>query len=296
MEVFSTQSWDESLVLSKKGKCILLPFLNRTPERDVWLNFTRPYFIDSHVFVTRVDHDYIANVAGLRNKIMVLPLGTSVEERVRMDYPNLDLVIVPDEVTVFRMVEDGRADMTLRSLTMAAHTIRKEGRFNLKIAGGIPAYANELRAGVHRDYPELRDRLDAAIATLIPEEIQDAVNRHVPIRVGYRMGHGLFFQVAGTLLLLLMAAGLWTVQLRLFNRKLAGLAEKARRAEQHLRQLIDLMPGYVFVRDQQGRFVITNRALADLLGCLPDRVAGKTDLDYGRIRIMYSCIWQRITW
>jgi len=73
-----------------------------------------------------------------------------------------------DEIEAFRLVEQGRADMTLRSLMIAAYTIREQGFFNLKISGEIPEYTNNLRMGVLKDEVMLRDILSKAIVTITP--------------------------------------------------------------------------------------------------------------------------------
>lgn len=52
------------------------------------------------------------------------------------------------------------------------------------------------------------------------------------------------------------------------------------RAEQ-FRKLIDTVPGYVFVKNFEGQFLMVNGALAELFKLEPEAVVGKTDLDYG---------------
>jgi len=48
-----------------------------------------------------------------------------------------------------------------------------------------------------------------------------------------------------------------------------------------LRLLIDNMPDYIYVKDEQSRFVLANRAVADLTGAKnPEDLLGKTDFDY----------------
>lgn len=60
-----------------------------------------------------------------------------------------------------------REDMTMRSLTMAAYTIKKEGWFNLKTAGEIPAYANRMRIGEPSFFRALHDPVEG-----FPEIVQ----------------------------------------------------------------------------------------------------------------------------
>lgn len=281
-----TRNWDESLDFSRTGRCDILAFLNQTPDRDTWLLFTEPYFVNPNVFVTRVEHDYIANAAALRGKTLALPAGTSIEERVRRDYPNLKMRIADSEAETFRMVEEKEADMTLRSLTMAAHVIRKEGWFNLKIAGEIPEYANRMRVGVVREKPLLRDILNRGVASLSAQEVQDAVNRHVAMTIGYRVDYVLVFQVAGVLGFLLVLGLVWSLQLKRLNGKLTAATERAtdmaRQAEMaalNLRQVMDIIPGYLFAKDSEGHFLFANQALANLLETPMEALLGKKDED-----------------
>lgn len=228
-QVIPTRDWDHSVALSKAGQCDILTFLNKTPARDQWLIFTDPYFVDPNVIVTRADHDYIPNLAAISNETMVLPKGTSVEERIRRDYPNVRLVLVDSEAEAFRLVENRKAEMTMRSLTMAAYTIKKEGWFNLKIAGEIPAYANRMRIGVTKEKPLLRDILNKAVATLTPQEVNEIIGRHVSISVTTRIDYRLLAQVAFGFLVVVGLGLAWITVVRRKNRDLALMGDQLRR-------------------------------------------------------------------
>jgi len=57
--------------------------------------------------------------------------------------------------------------------------------------------------------------------------------------------------------------------------------ENERRGEQEfLRQVIDLNPSLIFVKDWDGRFTLVNRAIAELYGAPADDLIGKTDGDF----------------
>ena len=239
--IVPTRNWEASLEMSKAGKCHILPFLNRTSARSEWLAFTEPYFVDPNVFVTHVKHEDIVNPGTLRDQTVALPEGTSIEERLRRDYPGLRVVKAASETEAFRLVEQGGADMTLRSRTMAAYTIRKAGWFNLKIAGELPDYANRLSIGVARDMPMLRDILNKGIGTITPRDVEEAVNRHIAIVIDRGMDYALLFKVTAGLVVLLLLGVLWALQLKQLNRELAretvranellAQAEKASRAK-----------------------------------------------------------------
>src|SRR5512139_687483 len=55
-----------------------------------------------------------------------------------------------------------------------------------------------------------------------------------------------------------------------------------RDSEARLRQVIDLVPHFIFAKDDEGRFLLVNRAVADAYGTTVDHLIGRTDADYAR--------------
>jgi len=262
-----TRDWAESLEASKTGACLALAFLNASPEREGWLVFTEPYFSDPNVFITRNGHDYIADPARLSGERIALPAGTSVEELVRARYPNLEVVTVDSEREALRLVDSGEADMTLRSLTMAAYVIRKEGLFNLRISGQLPGLANEFRMGIAKGEPLLRDILDRGVRSLSPQEVQAAVNAHIAIEARTAADPRPLAWATGAFAVLSLLWLLWSLAQRNYLK--------------HLRFVLDAMPAYVFVKDARGRYLLANRWMASAFGVPPERVKGLTDADCG---------------
>jgi len=59
-------------------------------------------------------------------------------------------------------------------------------------------------------------------------------------------------------------------------------AETLRRNEARLRQVIDLVPHFIFAKDRDGRFILVNRALAEAYGTTVEGIIGRTDADFAR--------------
>ncbi|GAB6060585.1 response regulator [Desulfonatronum parangueonense] len=298
--IVPTVDWDETLKVSQRGGCMIIPFLNQTPAREEWLIFTEPLFTNPNVFITRNEHDFISDPAELVDRTVVLPRGTSMEEFLRRDYPNLNIITVESENEAFRMVSEGKADMTLRSLTIAAYTIRRDGWFNLKIAGQYPNYFNRLRMGVVMDMPELRDILSKAILTITPRERDRIVNEHVNIVVETPVDYQHLFKVGFGFSMLALLALAWSGQIRRRNKRLEELGRqlksdiatreqiecRLKEHSDHLRLVIDTVPNYIFAKDIDGRFLLANKAMADVFGLSPDEVVGKTDHGHGATQEM----------
>lgn len=223
-ELVRTRSWDESLALSKEGGCQVLSFLNQTPEREKWLLFTEPLFSDPNVFITREEHPFIADPGDLIDETIVFPSGTSMEEIVRRRYPNLAVRTVGTENEAIGMVSGKQADMTLRSLIVAAYTIKKEGLFNLKIAGQLPNYTNNLRMGVVRDEPLLRAILDKGIRTISRQERARIVNEHVSINVQTVVDYALAVKILLGFGVLAIVGFYWNYRLKAHNAELERIS------------------------------------------------------------------------
>ncbi len=234
------KNWDEAVALSKAGKVLVLPFLNQTPEREKWLLFTQPMLVDPSVFVTREEHPFISDASLLIGQTIVLPSGTSTEELVRRHFPNLAIMTVPTESDVFQAISRRKADLALRSLTVAAYTIRKEGLFNLKIAGQAPeGFANQLRLGVWKGEPPLRDILDRGIASLSAGQREEIVSRHVNIVVEPSIDLSDLFRVAAAFALVVGLSVFWTLKMRKVNATL-------RESERSKSVLIANLPGIAY--------------------------------------------------
>jgi two-component system, cell cycle sensor histidine kinase and response regulator CckA len=59
-----------------------------------------------------------------------------------------------------------------------------------------------------------------------------------------------------------------------------GGNDALRESEKSLRQIIDLVPHFVFAKDAQGRFLLINRALAEAYGTTVEKALGRTDADF----------------
>lgn len=280
LSIVQSTSWDESLSLARTGKCDALSFLNETPERAGWLSFTRPYFFDRNVIITRAEHPDIASLADLPAGTMIaLPTATSIIEQVGRDFPGLRILPVASEADALGMVEQREAELTLRALTIVAHTIKTEGWFNLRIAGEVPAYGNRMRIGIVGKRPELLAALDAAIASLTPEEVDEIVNRHVAIDVASGVDRLLLLRISAGFFLLLLLAYLWIRHLRGVNQRLAALGRQLgediaarqrveqalKESEERYRSLVEMAHESIIVV-QDERVVYCNPAFHELVG------------------------------
>ncbi|OWY41057.1 diguanylate cyclase [Xenophilus sp. AP218F] len=225
LRLVPTRSWQESLQASRDGRCQILSFLNATPQRRQWLDFTAPLFRDVNVLITREEHPAIADPSRLSAASIALTEDAPMAARFVGDFPRVRVLRAASERDGLRMVSEGQATMTLRSLMVAAHTIKTQGWFKLKIAGELPGYANELRIGVRRGQPELLALLDRGARSISDADRDGIVNRHVPITVEAAGDDARAGWLAAGLLALLLGLGGWSLRLKRRNRELEAQSQ-----------------------------------------------------------------------
>jgi signal transduction histidine kinase len=235
------RTWDEQLNASKSGDCELLSFVNRTPEREKWLTFTEPLLIDPNVLITREEHPFISDLGSLRGKRIALPRGTAIHERISKDFPHLAIIGTVSEEEAIGMVSNRQADMTLRSRIVAASVIKHHGWFNLKINGQVPGYENQLRIGVLKSEPALRDILNKGIATISTEERQRIVDRHVEIKMVTDIDYTLVKWLTALIVSILLTSLFWFWRLRKINAALQGALTEVQETEAEQRQFISML-------------------------------------------------------
>lgn len=273
IQLVPTKTREETMSYSKAGKCDMVSLLNETEERSEWLLFTRPYLRDPSILVTRADHDYVSDLSRLSGETAVLPQGTSIEERMRRDYPNVRIVIVASEAEAVEAVSAGKADFTVRSQTMAAYTIRKDGLFNLKIAGHIPEYMNKLSIGVSKDKPMLVQVLNKAIGELTQQDEQRAINNHIAVQVVKKFDYRLLFVILGVFAVVVTAGFFWIYQLGVLNKKLKfqksellAVGNRLAKSEALYKSFLNASPDAVIIFDADVRIVVASPMAFSLLG------------------------------
>lgn len=292
LQLHPTQDWPESLNASRAGHCQALSFLNQTPARDAWLVFTKPILSDDNVLITREEHPFVTDLRGLTGQTMALPKGTSIEERVRRDFPNLKLIITDTEAQALALVSNRQADMTMRSLIMAAYTIKQGGWFNLKIAGQVPGYANQLRIGVTKDAAWLRDKLDQGVQSITPIERQQIIDRHTPINITTGPDYVLVAQLIAVLALVVLTSLFWLRKLNRVNAELKKNGHQLQHAKINAEQTVEQQRRLIAMLSHEIRTPVavidaTAQVLAMRLGKDPGLLKLVSRIRRGAARLAY---------
>lgn len=286
-ELIPTLDWNESIEKSKRGEADIISLLNETLERQKWLLFTNPYYVDPNVLITREEHEYISNLHRFENETIVLPGGTSIEERLRKEYPKLKILLVNSEKEALSMVSSKKADMTLRSLTMAAYIIKNDGYFNLKIAGELSGYENLLRIGITNNSVILKSILNKGIESITEQEKQSIINKHISIKVQKGFDYKLFVVIFSLFSIILFISFYWLKKVNNLNKilnerqtELEILNSRVFESERLYKSILNASPDAIVLMGLDKTILMSSISAKEVLGEEEDNLVGKNILKY----------------
>lgn len=226
IEIYPTENWEQSIQASKDGLCMAISSLNSTPEREKWLIFTEPLLNDPNVLISRDDHPFISDLATLKDTSIALLRGSNMAEMFAQDFPNLEIVYTDNEDLGTQLVAEGKVDLTVRSLIVAARTLKSAGWYNLKVSGQLPGYENHLRIGVIKSEETLRNIINHGIANITAQEQKHILDRHLNLQVTNQVvtDYTFAYALTGLLLAVIITSLYWMRRLKLVNDKLLLMA------------------------------------------------------------------------
>lgn len=186
IEYRSGPTWNEFLTMMRDGSLDVMLNIVQTEDRDKYIEFTAPYMENPSVLVTRADEAEIRTFADLTGRTVALPEGFFFQEIIERKYPDINLLLVPDQGQALRSVAFGEADATLGGFAVQSYLINKFALTNLKVAGEAPRsdFLNQLRIGVRKDWPVLATILSKAIQAVTPAEERALQETWLGSRVG----------------------------------------------------------------------------------------------------------------
>lgn len=213
-----------------------------TPLRQQHWIYTKTYLTLPTYVITRTSAEdglTLKRLAGMRVAVV---RGWAVEEFLRTTYPALQIDPMPDAATALQKVAFGLVDAFVSELPVATAWMEEKGLSNLKISAEAD-YTYQLSIAVRKDWPELRDILDEALAAITPEERTQFYNRWVNLRTPLdrrheKLGQYLAWGATG-LLAVLVGFMVWNRQLasrvRARTSELRGELARRSQAEDALR-------------------------------------------------------------
>ncbi|MBT4489629.1 MAG: transporter substrate-binding domain-containing protein, partial [Rhodospirillaceae bacterium] len=176
-------TWNEFLGLMKGGELDVMLNIVKTPERQKYLLFTKPYAYNPNTILSRRDAPY-DDLGQLAGKTVALPKGFFYEEILTRDFPEIKLLLVDNVPESMKLVAFGKADAALGELAVFNYILGREMMTDLVLSGEVKLGGSnytQLNIAARKDLPLLVSILGKAMDAVPPEKLMDLRNRWINV-------------------------------------------------------------------------------------------------------------------
>jgi len=206
-------SWEQVIDKIKNGKIDVLPAVSITPDREKYLNFTKPYLKFPYVIFTRNDAAIITSIDELLDKKIVVEKNYANHDILIANYPEIELIVVDNTEQALSSLSLGHADAYMGNLAASSHIILQSGLNNIKVAAPTP-FSNDLAFAVRKDWPEFIDILQKSLDTISQKEKNAFKKKWFSIRFDHNIDKSLIWKISSISAAIFLIFSLWLWQIR----------------------------------------------------------------------------------
>ena len=245
-------NWADMLRSVKAGQVDVIATIVRTPEREQYLAFTKPYLNVPLVIVTREDAPIATHMSSLNGKMVAVIEGYVGMDYLLRDHPDVIVKGVKDYQEGLKAVEKGECFAFLGNLASIRYMEQRYGMKNL-VVSLITPYSYELCMGVRKELSYLVPVIEKVLDSLSDTQRTIILEKWSNMLVERQINWLLFYKLTAAILLpslLIIALVIWwnrRLKSEVAQRKLAEL--KLMRNEALLREAQRIASIGHFVRD-----------------------------------------------
>ena len=226
-------SWSEVLEKAQNKKIDLIPCIAKTPKRESYLIFSRPYLSFPICIITRKNSSFIGGIKDLNSKTIAFVRNISTIDWLKKNNIDFTPYYVNTPLEGLKAVSFGKADAKIENLAAFSYFIEKYGLTNLKIAAPTPFKEYSLYMAVRKDLHILNQIINKTIIAIDPEQHTHIRNKWLSVRYEYGIN---ITQVIILISIIILLSAISLILFYIWNRKLKKEISERERAEQALRE------------------------------------------------------------
>ncbi|MGD9333149.1 MAG: transporter substrate-binding domain-containing protein, partial [Desulfobacterales bacterium] len=276
-------SWSAVLAGVQNGSIDVIPCIARSPAREKYLLFTKPYLRFQSVIVTRKEAPFLSGLGDLSDREVGVIKGYVTQEIIERDYPDIRVKTFANVEEGLRALAQDKVIAFVDNLASITYTIKMMGLEEVRVAA-TTNYSYDLAFGVRKDWPELVPILEKGLAAIGKVERAKIHDRWVNVVIERAVD---WEYVQRVVLIVVLLAGMLVGFILLWNRRLAHEIVERKRAENEIQnsqrrqiQIINSLPDPTFVIDCDSRVIAWNRAMEEITGIPAADIMGKGDYEY----------------
>lgn len=215
LQVTEGLTWTEAYEKALQGEIDMLPAVSKTPAREQNFLFSEPYYYFKRVIVVRDSTQGINSIEDLYGQTVAVQRNSSHQGYLEQ-YPQINLSLYDSAEATITAVANGTETVCVGNLATSNYIIQSTGLTNLKYVAFEAENQQGLYFAVRKDWPELIDIMNKALATITKEE-RIAINSKwigVDVEPNYEPVYQVVMVVSGVIILIWLVSIYWILRLR----------------------------------------------------------------------------------
>jgi ABC-type nitrate/sulfonate/bicarbonate transport system substrate-binding protein/signal transduction histidine kinase len=196
-----TKTWSESLEFGQKRTCDIFSLVMTTPQREKYLNFTKPYLEIPLVIAANINTPFIDNFQQVEDKKLGIVKGYSFGEILKMKYPKTTFVEVENINDGLELVRKGQIFGFIDTLVTVGYHIQNNYIGQLKISGKFDE-TWKLGIGARNDEPILTTIFEKAISDITANQKQQILNKWVSVNYQKEIDYEFIYKILASSIIL----------------------------------------------------------------------------------------------
>jgi len=223
-------TWNEAYELAVEKKLDVLPCVAKTPQREQYFLYTKPYIEFQRVIVVQDSNHEIKNLGDLRNVPTAVQKNSSHHGYLAEEHPEIPsspYATVEDALTA---VSIGSETAFIGNLATTSYLIKQHGFTNLKFIIINNQNMQLLYFAVRNDWPVLVGIINKGLTSITEEEKIEINNKWIGVE--NEIDYGPVIRIIIVILLFLAISLFWIFRLRREVKKRILIEEELRHAKQ----------------------------------------------------------------
>ena len=265
IRLVETKEWTESLEKIKRRECDILSLAEKTPSREKYLNFTKPYFSAPLVIVTKVGVPFVDNLNSIKEKSLAIVRDYSMEELLKNKYPGINLIEVKSIYEGLAYVQQDKVSGFLDNSLVINYEIQKNNMKDIAITGQFED-TYYLSIASRNDEAILNEILEKALLSIDGNTKTNLINKWNNIKYQVETDYKLVLEILFFGISIIVLFIYWNLKLKDEIRNKEIIQKKLKQSEEKFRTLFDIAPILLDAFDDDRKVILWNKECEKVFG------------------------------
>lgn len=172
---FIPMEWNQAKLALLEGKVDVIQGMTRTDSREMFYDFSDPYYLSSQVIFVNADNTYVAGIEDLENVVVAVQKG-DVNDELISKTKEIHLSVYPDQPSALAALLEGRVGAVLGNRATGIYNLQQMKKMDeVKIVGETVS-TNEYACAVRKGNQKTLELLNAGISNIKAKGTLKSIN------------------------------------------------------------------------------------------------------------------------